>query len=156
MNRRSFLATSTALAVAACAGKTQTQLQSDVELIAAGLSGVVAALQGLPSGMKPGADIITQAEAAIADIKANAAEIATSLTPQASTVQAIANAVSTLSTLLAPFFPVAPAIAAVVQAAVALVPVILSAVGATAPASAQRVSVTPGQARLTLRAAASK
>jgi len=153
MKRRTILfgaASVSALALAGCAGQTPTQLQSDVTAISQGLSGIVSALKAIPSVP---ANIVAEAQTAISAIQTNAATIAAALTPQASVVQQIAQAVTTLSTLLTPFFPLSAPVAGVVQAALALVPVILAAVGVQS-AGASLSTMTPEQARLVLRAAA--
>ena len=135
----------------ACANKTADQLQQDVQLIVAGAQSVVQTMRGLPAGTVP-ADILDKAQDALDDINANSAAIGTALAPNANAVSAIANAVSTLSALLTPYFPVAPSIAAVVQAIVALVPVILLSVGkASAPSASPRPAMSADQARTVLR-----
>ena len=140
-----------ALAVTGCAGQTTTQLQADVTAISSGLAGVVAALRALPGNPVP-ASVIAQAETVIADIQGNAAAIASTLTPAPSIVQAIGTAVSTLDALVAPFFPQAPAVAAVVQAALALVPVVLASAGIAAAPLAAPPRFTTAQARAILAA----
>lgn len=157
LSRRGLTTFSAALigtsALAACAGRTQDQLAADVNLLATGLSGVVAALQN--ASLKIPADIITQAQAAIDDIKSNAAAIGSALTPNANAVQAIGSAVSALSALLAPFFPVAPIVGTVVQAALALIPTILAFIHVTPPAKAAAAAgaLSADDARAVLRAA---
>lgn len=152
MNRRNLLrvVALSPIALAACQGRTTDQLTADINLIATGLSGVVGALRGLPGGMISPA-IIDQAQGIIDQIKANAASIGGALTPNPDTVQAIAAGVDALQRLLVPFFPVAPGIAAVVQAALALIPLILAAVGRAPSAATTTPMMTPAQARAALR-----
>ena len=139
---------------------TASQLQTDVGTIASGLSGIVNSLKALPGNLAPSADVIAKVETEIALIQSNAATIATSLAPSTATLQAIAGGVSTVAALLTPFFPAAPAIGAVVQAAVALISVVLTSTGVNPPAAAARtfaavpVRYTPDEARLILLDAA--
>lgn len=142
--------------LAACQGKTSDQLTADVQLIALGLTGIVASLRNLPPNLAVPADVLDKAQAAIDDVNMNAAAVGSSLTPNPDAIKAIATAVATLASLLAPFFPAAPIVGAVIQAALALVPTILAFIpSAPVPASAARASrgVTPSQARLVLQAA---
>lgn len=138
---------------AACVGKTTDQLTSDVQLVASGLSGIVNTLRN-PALNVP-TDVLDKAQAAIDIIEANAGSVGTSLTPNASAINAIANAVSTLASLLTPFFPIAPIVGAVVQAALALLPTLLAFAGKPPPAAAKRAATVmqPGQAREVLRGA---
>ncbi|MDA8251086.1 MAG: hypothetical protein M0Z28_18210 [Rhodospirillales bacterium] len=151
-HRRNFLAASALLplGLAACAGQTQTQLQADVQAVAQGLGGVVSSLSAVPHVPQA---VVTQAMALIGQVKADAAQIATALTPNPNVVQHIADTINALLPIVAPYFPVAPAVAAVLQAALALVPVILAAVGKPVPAGAATAAMTPAQARLVLLAA---
>ncbi|HET6195099.1 MAG TPA: hypothetical protein VFE12_05080 [Acetobacteraceae bacterium] len=157
MQRRvvlSGLVLSPVLAVIGC-GTSQDQVKTDVSLIANGLSGVVSALQALPAGRIP-PDVLSRAQAIIGDIRMNAAAISQAITANPDTVQAISSSVSTLSVLLTPFFPAAPAVGLAVQAALALLPVVLAAVGRTPAAATAAPKMTPEQARAVLTSAAAK
>ena len=138
-NRRALLRWGTALGVlaplGACATLTPSQLQSDVKLIATGLSGIVAALAALPGSPVPKATLASIANE-ISIIQDNALAIATAFSPNNKLVTMLVDAVQALTPLVAPFFPAAPAIAAVVQAALSLAQVVLQEagiVGALAP-----------------------
>jgi|WetSurMetagenome_2_1015567.scaffolds.fasta_scaffold13380_7 hypothetical protein len=151
-SRRHLLILSTATAFGAlltgCAGKTESQLQTDVSLIANGLGNVLGTLKNIP-GLNVPADVSAKIDAELAVIKSDASAIATALTPDANTVQAIADAVNAIYPLVTPFFPAAPAIAIAVQAALDLVPVILAAVGKSS-ASTRKAVYDPSTARLVL------
>lgn len=139
----------------ACANQTTTQLQQDAQTLASGVSAVVTDLQAIPGVTIP-ASTLANINTAIASINANAAAIAAALTPAASVLTGIQTAVSTLSTLLSPFFPEAPVVAATIQAAVTLVATMLSEAGIATTASSAMVSMSPNQARLILKAASAK
>lgn len=155
MNRRDMLrsvALASLILAAGCNGTappTQDELTRNVNLIATGLSGIVTILRGLPPGSIP-PDTLTKAQAIIDDIRTNAPAVGTALAPNPDKVQAIANAVSALSVLLSPFFPVAPVVGGLVQAALVLVPIILTLAGRR-PAAAAAPTMTPDQARTTLQ-----
>jgi hypothetical protein len=159
MQRRvvmSGLVLSPVLAVIGCGnGNSQDQVKTDVNLIANGLSGVVAALQALPAGRVP-PDVLSRAQAIIGDIRTNAAAVSQAIAANPDTVQAISSSVSTLSALLTPFFPAAPAVGLAVQAALALLPVVLAAVGKAPAAATAAPKMTPDQARAVLTNAAAK
>jgi hypothetical protein len=100
--------------------------------------------------------VIAQVQKALTDLQMNAAQIGTSLTPNANAIQTISTAVSTIASLAMPFFAAAPQFApvvAIVQAALALLPAIVAFVGAPTPAPAAKAarSMTPDQARLVLQ-----
>lgn len=150
LSRRQTVAFSLVLLASACA-KTPDQLQSDVNLIASGLSGIVGVLRNFP---QIPIDVLTKAESYIADIKSNAALIGSAISSNADVVKTITNAVLALQGLLAPFFPIAPIVGMLVQAAIALLPGIMALVGqvmpkAAAPAGGLPVP-SPEQARKTL------
>lgn len=143
------------LALSACAGNvTPSQATTDVQAIANGLSGIVAALKALPGNPVPAATL-AKIQTEIDAIKADAASIGTAVTPSGTIAQDISAAVAAIVPLATPFFPAAPAVAAVINAAVALVPVVLAAVGIQAQhAAAAPAEFSPDQARLVLRDAA--
>lgn len=141
------------LAVGACAGLTQSQATQDVQTLAAGVASLGTALSAVP-GVP--ADVIAKVEAEDAIIQKDAAAIGTAATPSANIAADIDNAVGVISTLVTPFFPEAPAIAAVVEAAASLGQVIVQETGATPAvsisASRAMVPMTPNQARRLLNA----
>jgi len=155
MNRRSLLISTAGLvgaaALAGCSGATSDQLSNDVNLLVNGLSAVVVTLSD--PALKVPAATLAQINAVLADLQSNAAAIGNALTPNTNTVQAIGNAVSALAALATPFFPLSSVVAMVVQAALALVPTILSFVHAPVPAGAAANSMNADQARLVLKAA---
>lgn len=129
---------------------SQTQLQADVQALTDGVSQII----GFLGGLAP-ADILAQVQKEIDIIKANAATIATAITPSPDTITAIKNAVSAIIPLVTPFFPVAPVVGMILNAALSLLPVILGAVGMSAVALlAPGTRYTPDQARVILRGAA--
>lgn len=152
ISRRHLLATTSALVLltgASCAF-SPTQIQADVEAIASGLSTLVTALAPFAP-----ADVLAKAQTFINTIQANAALIASAVTPSNSILQTISGAISALSALVAPFFPMAPAIAAALQAAVVLINLVLQATGnATPPAHKALMALPPmsaDQARALLK-----
>lgn len=155
VSRRVLLSSVPVFAVAACAGKTSSQLQTDVQLISAGLSAVVASLAAIPNSAIPPL-VLTKAQAAIGQIQANAAIIAQALTPDATTVGGIVTAVQTLATLIGPYVPSAPAVGAAIEAALALIPIIQAAVSSSSPAGASSSKMSPDEARAALAKAAGK
>ena len=164
MNRRTLLHTSAKLALAAaalgtlnaCAGQTADQLTSDVKLIVNGLNSIIPTLQGLPASAQPNAAVMAQIQKALADLAANAAQVGTALAPNANAISAVSTVISTLSALVAPFFPMAPVINTIVQAAMALLPGILAMAKLPAPASITPQAMSPDAARVVLKAAAAK
>lgn len=171
MNRRQLLSNLSVGAILTiplplvdCANQSNDTLVMDVNLLAAGLGAVVAALgaPGLPVTIPPG--VLATAQAAVADIQANAPVIGNALSPNRTAIQEIVDAVSSISLVLTPFLPGVPVIAAVVQAALALVPTIISFIPVTPTptpspvpvppaAKAARRSLTDEQAQAVLKAA---
>lgn len=154
---RSLMLAVVAGIAAACQGKTQDQLQADVELIVNGLKTVVPTLQGLPENLRPSADIMAQVQKALDTVQANASQVGTALAPHADAIQAVSDAVVALSGLLSPYFQAAPVVAAVVQAALALLPGLLVLVQKAPPAAAAkaRAGMSPAEARKKLTEVAS-
>ncbi|MHB8571181.1 MAG: hypothetical protein ACYC97_13430, partial [Metallibacterium sp.] len=116
------------LAISACAGLTQSQATADVQTLAAGIKGLDAAIGALP-GVP--ANVVAQVAKEDALIQADAAQIASAAVPNANIATEINDAVGVIATLATPFFPEAPAIAAVVSAATTLGQVIVQETGAT-------------------------
>ena len=153
MNRRGLLISVAALlplsaALVACNKPvTTTQIASDVQLIASGLQPVVNALVNAPN---VSASVIAQVQGYLATIKADAAQIAASTaTPAVGTVQQIVQAVQALAGIAGSIPALAP-YAMAIQAAVALLPVLLADVGVVT--SGAKPSMTPMQARAILAA----
>ena len=141
--------TGVSLAMAACAGKTQDQLQADIGLIASAANAVVIQLGAIP---QIPAGIITQAETVVAQINTYASQIAAALTPSADVVKQVSMAVQVLGSLITPFFPLAVQIAATIQALLSMVPAILAEAGVQTK-SAVEPMMSVEAARLRLRAA---
>jgi hypothetical protein len=169
VSRRALLATAAIAPLAGCAAlgiggtPTPTQLQDDVTTLANGLAGIVTALKSLPVADQPSATVLAQIQTELDALKADAAAIGATATPNQTVLQQISNAVGIIATLATPFFPVAGTVAMVVQGALAFLPTILGVIGITAAqaprASATVVSVNGRQldgksARLILKGAA--
>ncbi len=137
-----------ALNLTGCAGTaaTPTQLATDVNLIASGLSAAIASISQIPG---VSATVVSQLQADLATIQADAAKVAS--TPQASIVQEIGTVVQAVATIALPLIPGGSAVAATVQAAVSLLPAVLAAAGVNGVTIAAQF--TPDQARLILAAA---
>jgi hypothetical protein len=152
MNRRSLLTTAAflpAAALLACGTQTVSQIATDVNLIASGLTAAIANIKQIPG--VPTA-ILTQLEFYLATIQADAAKVASATsTPATSVVQEISQVVQALASIALPLIPAGSVIQATIQAALSLLPVILAAVGV----SGARVSARyrPDQARAILAAA---
>jgi hypothetical protein len=130
------------------------QITTDVQTLAAGLSGIAAELQAVP-GVNISAGTIAQINTEIAALNADAAQIATAAS-QSTVVGSVQSAVTALVGLVSPFFPAAAGIAAVVDAAVALVNFLVGAVsgtatGAVAPVVYNRPLPSVDAARATLK-----
>lgn len=145
--RRHLLATIPALAVAACAGQTAPQLTTYVQAIAGGLAGILTDLQAAGVKIPPATTSAIQTELDV--IRQDADAIGTALTPDPDMVAAIGAAVSALVPLVTPFFPAAPGVAVALQAALALVPVILAMVGH--PVAGAAPTMSPAAALLVLQ-----
>jgi hypothetical protein len=130
MLRRTLLFASAivpAVAIVGCEVQTASQIASDVNLIASGLSAVMAEIKLLPD--IPAADV-TQLDFYVATIQAGAAKVASTVsTPATSTIQEIAQVVQALASVALPLVPGGSAIEVAIQAALSLLPVILAAVG---------------------------
>ena len=142
------------LALAACQSGTPTpaQVAQDAALIAQGLAGVASSLAAVP-GIP--AATLTKVQGYIAEIQAASAQIATDTTGTVwpTSVQSVATLVGQIADVVLPLVPGGAPFVAVITAAEALVPILLSAAKITA-ARPGPAGVTPEQARLTLRAAA--
>lgn len=152
----SAIVASSAAVLFGCSTQTTSQLQTDAQTLAAGVQAIVADVQAIPGVTIPPATL-AQIQAVASDVSTNAAAIASTLSPSTSVVQGISTAIATLGTLLTPFFPAAPLIAAAVSAAVTLASTLLSESGvSTAGAVMGAPMMTAAQARMVLKAAAAK
>lgn len=142
-----------ALPLAGCstsAVPAPSQLATDVGLVASGLASVVAAIAALPG---VSAATVAQVQGYIATIQADAAQVAAATANVGtSVVQEIATTVSAVAGVVLPLFPATAGIAAIVQAAMSLLPTIMAAVGITSAPSTPPVYMAD-QARLILRSA---
>lgn len=148
MLRRSLLRGAAALpfvgALAACGGRTESQLQADVQAIAAGVQGLAAALYAAVPSIP--AETQARINAAIAAVEADAAPIAQALTPGQPVVKDFVESVNELATLVQPYYSAAPKIADVMIAAAALAQVVLTEAGVMT-AFPRVPAMTPAQAR---------
>ena len=150
MNRRIFLATTAAMVpaimVAACGQKlTISQVAQDISLEAQGLAPMVAALAAAPN--IPAATV-AKAQALFAVIQADAKAFAASVAnPPAGTVQEVEQAVQGLAAIAATIPALAP-YAVVIQAAVALLPVMLASVGVPVVGAAPKMGAAQARAVL--------
>lgn len=157
LSRRELASTTLAawgFLLASCANKTADQLQADTNLIVAGLNTVLATLRGMPDGERPSDAVLAQIQAALDDLAANAGNIGTALAPNQSVAQMIAQGINTIAGLAAPFFPLAPTLAAIFQAAFSLAAYVMAVAKVPVPAatSAKAGSMSPAQARAVLAA----
>ena len=156
-SRRAFLsgaagigAGAALMSVAGCANLTSSTVQSDAQLIATGLQGILVDLQAVPNLVIP-ADVIAKVQNELGIISANAANIGSIVGSPAA--QAISTAVGVVAAAVAPFFPAAPMVAVAVQAAVVLAQGLINAIPAKS-AVAGHMDAT--RARAFLAAAATK
>ena len=138
---------------------TVSAAATDANLIATGLASAITAIQALPSLSTGQQATLVQLQGYLATIQADAKAIAA--TPTTSTAQEIVSVVTELAPLALSFVPGGSAIAAIVQAALALAPSLLTDLGVsgtalTAHAASGAPFYTPDTARLILRGAAAK
>lgn len=157
LQRRSLLAASAALPfvglLTACGGTTASQLKADVQTIDAGLEGILSDLLAVPGVAIPAATV-AQIQKALADIDTNGASIGGALAPGQSVVTDFVESVDTLASLAQPFFPQAPAIAAVITAAASLAQIVLQEAGVLKAPRFTAWSMPAPAARAVLKAAA--
>jgi hypothetical protein len=151
MLRRTLLFASAIVPVVALVGcevQTASQIASDVQLIASGLTAAMGDIKLLP-GISNAA--VTQLDFYLATIQADAAKVAsTTSIPAASTIQEIAQVVQTLAAVALPLVPGGSVIEAAIQAALSLLPAVLAAVGVSG--AAMPAKYQPAQARAILAA----
>lgn len=157
VNRRALLAGSARVgigaalvAMAGCANLTPETLTSDAQLIANGLSGILANLQAIPNLNIP-ADVVSKVQNELSIINSNASQIGSVI--GSAPAQAISTAVGVVAAALAPFFPMAPMVAVAVQAAVVLAQSLINSIPAASAAPGQ---MDTAQARAILKAMATK
>ena len=164
MTSRRALLTTTGLgltaALAACASITpaavQTQLQTDTAALAAALQTIPALLA--QAGVT--VDAATQAQIAkvLADINANAAAIAATVTAPPTNVTTIVSDINLVASLVTPFFPMAGVVVPIVDAALSIGSTLLGEAGialaSAAPLPTPKYS--PAAARLILAGAAAQ
>ncbi len=152
MNRRTLLATVAAMApiavLAACKSGSVSQVTADVQAIAAGLSGIMPQI-----GTAPGisASVVAQLNTYLTDLKSLASQIGANATPSASIIQQVASDVQAFANLALPLIPGGAAYLVAINAALALLPALLAAVGVSA-STPVAPSMTPAQARAVLQA----
>jgi hypothetical protein len=166
MKRRSLFlaATGGALGLAGCTALTpaavQTALQTDTADLAAALDTLPAELSA--AGVTVPAATLADINNVISDINTNAAAIASAATTSPTSVSAIVGDITTVASLVEPFFPEAAAIVPLVDAAVSIGGTLLSEAGvslAAAPAARKytpRTVYAPAAARAILHAQARK
>lgn len=124
------------------------QAAVDINLVAGGLAAITPTLAGL--GLPPAT--VTQIQGYVATLQADAksisAAVAASTTPSTTTVQEIATVTGQIATAVLTALPGGGAAVVAVQAAQALVPVILAAFHVTGAAPV--ATMTPDEARLIL------
>ena len=146
MNRRALLASVPLAILAGCQSLPDTStIATDVALIASGLTSVLAQLPAMPNAT------LAQLQAYLADIKTLATQIAANAT--APLVQSIVADVQDFAAIATPLIPAAAPYAPVIQAALALLPGLLTSIGlAGAVSSTSAPKMTPAQARAVLAA----
>lgn len=137
-------------AMAGCANLTSSTVQSDAQLIATGLQGILVDLQNIPNLVVP-ADVVAKVQNELTIIENNAANIGSIVGSPAA--QAISTAVGVVAAALTPFFPAAPMVAVAVQAAVVLAQGLINSLPAK---SAVAGRMDAPRARAVLVAAATK
>ena len=153
MLRRSFLTAAALTAIAGCAttGTTLPTVASDVALIDGGLAAewpvIAAAIPGISAAVSA---TVTQALGAIHTVAASLGSVA----PTASQAAQIETAVTAIANVVLPLVGLPPGAATAIQAALALVPVILSAAGLTAGPKTPMPVMPAAAARLILAAPA--
>lgn len=154
ISRRPLLGLLTMGTLAACAtpgATTPTQLATDVNLIASGLSAAIASVAAIP-GVSAAA--VTQLQGYLATIQADAKTVAAAtVTTPTSTVQEVAQAVQAVASVALPLIPGGSTVLALIQAAISLLPSILAAIGVSGAAPATPPVYSPAQARLILASA---
>jgi hypothetical protein len=153
--RTSFAAA--ALATTALVGCTTAApvVTSTLSTLAAGWANISNLLAA--SGIALPASVTNGVTAAIADLEANAAKIVTAVGAPPTTVQQIVTDITTVSSLVAAFYPPASVIGTLVAAGVSLIGTLLSEAGiAAAAANAPAAPFEPAAALMILKGAVAK
>ena len=147
ISRRILLA---AIPLAGCkTGPTTSQIATDVNLIASGLQPVAAALSTAPN---VSADVVAKVQSYLSIIQADAAKIAAATAnPPADVVQEVVQTVQAFASIASTIPALAP-YAVIIQAAVALLPVILASAGLKVSGAAPSMPPTQARAVLSLSA----
>lgn len=153
LSRRKLFLTAGALALPVALGAntcnmTTAQWQSDIDTVVNGLKNLVPLITA--AGVKIGAGTMGQINKLLADIQANEAGIGGALTPNVGTIQQIQQDVGLVAALVAPFFPQATAVGALVEAAVSLIGFVVAQVNPTAAAAKALPQFDPATARAIL------
>lgn len=140
-----------AVALQGCGNQPPDQLKTNIGLVVSGSRSIVTALGALPS--VPAGDL-AKAQAALADVQANADAIVNATAPAGNAAQQLMAAVAALAQIALPFFPQASGYVAIISAVVSLASVIVGMVGAKpVPAPAGVVAMTPSHAAEVIRGA---
>jgi hypothetical protein len=149
MNRRTLLRATVAVpalaALAAC-GASLSQVTSDVQTIASGLAGIMPQISSIPG---IAASSVAKLSGYLADLKSLASQVAANATPSATTIQQVASDVQAFADLALPLIPGGAVYVVAINAALALLPGLLAAVGVSA-GSLEAPEMTPAQARSVL------
>lgn len=149
---RAILCGAVALSVVACSAQntSPSQIATDVNLVASGLSAAVTQVAAIP-GINP--TVVAQLQADLALIQKDAAQVAAdTAAPSASLVQEIASTVQAVATVALPLVPGGAPFVPVIQAAVSMLPTLLAAVHVSGAAPVA-TAYTPNAARLILMGA---
>lgn len=169
MTRRTALSSAPAAAAMAATGCATTAsapsgVSTYITAIANGLSGILGDLSAIPGLSIPPA-VMTQIQTSLTTIETDAGALGSIVTTaQAGTVQSIVSAVEQLAHLLQPILsvmtassPTASFVLMAVQAALSLLPVILSSIGVkAAPSIGGTAPMDPDTATAVLHVAAKK
>lgn len=146
MNRRTLLRTTIAIpalaALAACSSTQMTQVTSDVQAITTGLTNIMPQI----ATVVPAA-AVAQLTTYLNDLKSLAATVSGNVS--ATTIQQVAKDVEAFADLVLPLVPGGAVFVVAINAALALLPGLLAAVGVSAGTLAAP-AMTPAQARAVL------
>lgn len=128
-----------------------SQIATDVELVAAGLTAAINQVVGLPI---PAATIATL-KADLAQVQAAAQAVAASVGPvPTASIQSIVQAVQAIADIVLPMFPATMSFVPVINAALSMLPALLAAVGIKGlTLKAQAPKYSAAEARLILAGA---
>jgi hypothetical protein len=131
-------------------------IATDTNLIAGGISAVIASITA-SAGSTPSANVV-KLQGYLTTIQTDAAQVAAATaTPATSVISEIAQTVQAIAPIALSLIPGGSALVDVVNAALSLLPSLLSAVGLSAATAGAKAPIyTPDQARLILAAHAQK